>query len=292
MNRNVTTSFDAFLERQFLSLSSASASTFFGTTFLNKPTYPSTIMDEFHIDCKDRQPKRNNSRGPSSRRSRSRNSSGPRKGNGDFFFSTRSRQRSERPPEVPDEDEEEEGDYVVTLQDYAGRPITCLVDSEVEIDGDSYVVLLPENEPVKILGWDSDDADAELVAIEDDQLLDELFPAAEASLKEVNLVLRRTGFVLTVEGEIPPLTEDDISDEDFDEAEEEESVQVVSSFVGPDGQEYDVCAPLEPLYLVARRDPRASDPLTGDDLDVLSPDELREISSTLNRTIEDAILDL
>jgi hypothetical protein len=182
-----------------------------------------------------------------------------------------------------DEDELEMDDLeTVTLTDDAGRTITCTIEHSVEVDGQEYVLLLPVDPPVEIVAWQEDGEDEEAVPIEDESDIDRLFPIAKAVLEEQNLILRRTAVTLTVEGELPDLDDDDLTESDTNDNGEEEELQFLASFYHEE-QEFGIYTPLDPFFILARIDADNQPRL-------LSPEELEKIEPMLPM-IEEQLLD-
>ncbi len=171
------------------------------------------------------------------------------------------------------EDENELETVVVT--DEAGRELACTVEHSLDIDGQNYVLLLPLDAPIEIFAWkDTTDIEAEdAVLIEEEAVIDRIFPTAKAVLEELNLTLKRTAVTLTVEGDLPLDNEDE---EEFDEenfADGEEELQHLADFYYED-QEYSIYAPLDPFLILARMD-SANRP------QLLSTEELKQIEPYL-----------
>jgi uncharacterized protein YrzB (UPF0473 family) len=186
----------------------------------------------------------------------------------------------------PDDRSREESD-IVTLNDEVGRSLPCSVERYFEIDRDTYVLLLPVDTPIEIFAWsegeddDSDEDVAEVVPIEEDAEINEIFADASAVLAEQNLSLKRSAFVLSVSGEIPPLIPDDIipievSDEPDDEPEE---YQILATFYHEE-QEYAICTPVDPLLFFGRQNPRG-------EVTLLSPEEAESLEPMLQELLID-----
>jgi hypothetical protein len=182
-----------------------------------------------------------------------------------------------------DEEDLEMDVETVTLTDTAGRTINCTIEHALEVEGQEYVLLLPVNSPVEIIAWQEDGDEEEAVPVEDDEDIDVLFPVAKVVLEEQNLVLKRTAVTLTVEGELPDLTEeDDLAGLESDTEGEEEELQFLASFYYEE-QEFGIYAPLDPFFILARVD-------ADNQPQLLSPEELEKIEPLLPM-IEDQLLD-
>jgi hypothetical protein len=155
----------------------------------------------------------------------------------------------------------ESGQYddteIVTIYDEEGRPLDCYVENEIDYQGKTYVLLMPIDLTIVILTEETsgDDDYVETLMVEDSLAIDALFDDAKAVLGELNLFLKRTGFILTASGELPPLEENNIIalelEEDNLEIEAEE-LQFLASFYYLE-QKYNICTPLTPLMLVGER---------------------------------------
>lgn len=180
------------------------------------------------------------------------------------------------------EDYEEDDIPTITLTDSAGRSLDCYVEQEVEIENETYLLLLPVDYPVEFIQWTGDDDEEEAVLVEEDADIDRLFPIAKAVLEEQNLILKRTAAILTVEGDLPdPEDEEDV---DADDDEDMGSrVQLLANFYVED-QEYGICTPLDPFFIPARLGAEGKPQL-------LSPEEHQRIESVLSDVIEAHLFD-
>lgn len=156
------------------------------------------------------------------------------------------------------QDETENGyseEEVVSLIDEAGRELPCHIEDFFEFEGKEYVVLIPIDSTVDIFACD-DEAE-EAIVVEDEGVINEILPIAEAVLAEKNLKLKRTPFVLTVEGELPPAEEEDIiplpvPEEEGRDSMEAEELQFLAGFYNEE-QKYEIYALLDPpLVFVGR----------------------------------------
>jgi len=152
---------------------------------------------------------------------------------------------------------QEEDLDLISLIDEKKRELPCQVEQYLELDGQEYLVLLPIDATVDIFFGDPESE--ELIVINDETTIEKLFPSAEAVLAEKNLKLNRTPFVMTVEGELPVPTEEDIltleiEDEEANPMEppmEPEELQFLASFYDED-KEYSIYTPLAPLIFFGR----------------------------------------
>jgi len=173
----------------------------------------------------------------------------------------------------------------ISLTDEAGRSLLCYVEKSLEVEGDEYVLLLPVDAPIEIFAWEPDEEDDEeetLVDVEDEEI-DDIFSTARAVLAEQDLTLSRSAVTLTVHGEIPDATEEDIITLDIGEDEgvetEAEQFQLLANFYYEE-QEYAICTPMEPLLFFARMSGEGQPTL-------LSPEEFQAVRQQL----EDQLFD-
>jgi len=156
----------------------------------------------------------------------------------------------------------ESGQYddteIVTIYDEEGRSLSCYVENEIEYDGKAYVLLMPIDLAIVILteeiGNDEDDY-GETIMVEDSDEIEAIFDDAKAVLGELNLYLKRTGFILTASGELPPLEENNIISLEIEEHASEiepEELQFLASFYSLE-QKYNICTPLTPILFVGER---------------------------------------
>ncbi|HIK28038.1 MAG: DUF3727 domain-containing protein [Oscillatoriaceae bacterium SKW80] len=170
----------------------------------------------------------------------------------------------------------------VTLTDETGRALLCSVEHTFEIDGQEYLLLLPVDTPVEIFTWVGNEDDQEPVPLEDGQIDDELFSTAKAVLAEQNLILKRTAITLTVEGELPEVSDEEFEDDDDVPEGDYEELQWLASFYHKE-QEFAVYTPLDPLFILARINAMGKPEL-------LSPEEIKYLEPILP-TIEGIIQD-
>ncbi len=180
------------------------------------------------------------------------------------------------------EDYEEEDLPTVTLTDHAGRSLDCYVEQEIDIDNETYLLLLPVDYPIEFIEWNGDDEEEEAALVEDDAEIDRIFPIAKAVLAEQNLILKRTAVILTVEGDLPDPEdeEDDWNDED---GESSDRVQLLANFYSEE-QEYGICTPLDPFFIPARLGAEGKPQL-------LSPEEHQRVETILSEALESHLFD-
>ncbi|MBW4617816.1 MAG: DUF3727 domain-containing protein [Cyanosarcina radialis HA8281-LM2] len=169
----------------------------------------------------------------------------------------------------------------VTLTDANGRSLPCYVEHSLEVEGAEYMLLLPVDYPIEIVVWDDDD-DEEATFVEEEEVISKIFADAQAVLEEQNLKLKRTAYTLTVEGDLPPVEEQDIlsvEDEEENSEIEPEEFQFLVSFYHEE-QEYEIYTPLDPLLFFARKNQNGQPEL-------LSPEEFKKIQPLLEEQMFD-----
>jgi hypothetical protein len=169
----------------------------------------------------------------------------------------------------------------VTLKDDQGRTLDCYVEQSLDLDDQEYVLLLPIDAPVEIFAWREDGDEEEAVLVEDTTELAAVFPTAKAVLEELNLTLKKTAVVLTVEGDLPDF-EEDLEADDEEYGDEQEELQLLATFYHND-QEYAIYTPLDPYFILSRLDANGNPHL-------LSPEELKRLEPMLPM-IEDQLFD-
>ena len=145
----------------------------------------------------------------------------------------------------------------ITLTDESGRSLECYVENSLETDDSTYLLLMPVDSPIVIIAAEEDTAEgdiSEVVAIEDETEIEQIFADAKAVLAELDLTLKHTAYTLTVTGELPPLEEEGIITLELDEEEsqlEAEELQFLASFYHGN-QKYSIYTPIAPLLLLAQ----------------------------------------
>jgi hypothetical protein len=170
----------------------------------------------------------------------------------------------------------------VVLTDETGRSLNCYVEHSIDIEGQEYVFLLPIDSPVEIFAWQEEGDEEEAIPVEDEAEIEQIFPIARAVLQEQNLELKRTAVTLTVEGDLPEVSEEDLEVADEGDSGEHEELQLLASFYDEE-QEYAIYAPLDPFFILAKMDADGQPKL-------LSPEELSKIEPMLPM-IEDQLFD-
>lgn len=151
----------------------------------------------------------------------------------------------------------QEEEDIVSLIDRDGRELLCYVEEYIELEDDEYLVLLPVDASVDIFIGDPEAE--ELSVVQEEATIKEIFGSAKAVLAEKNLKLKTTPFVLTVEGELPPVDEEnlltlEIQDEDANPMQppiEPEELQLLANF-RHEGKDYSIYTPLAPLVFFGR----------------------------------------
>jgi Protein of unknown function (DUF3727) len=179
--------------------------------------------------------------------------------------------------------EEEEGVVIPFLDVAENTFIDCYADSIANLGGVEYTIGVPCDYCVALCYFD--EPDGNLVPVElNDALMDDIFPVAENIVMEEfgeELVLQRTPQTLTLVGE---LEEEEDEDEDEDEEDEDdedspyagdEDVEVLLSFEHR-GTEFNLVRFMDPLLLVAKRDPERPDMRN-----LLSPEESDKVMPLL-----------
>jgi Protein of unknown function (DUF3727)/Protein of unknown function (DUF1292) len=163
---------------------------------------------------------------------------------------------------------EQYNEETLTIVDEDGRSLPCYIEQSLEIDGMTYLLLVPADIPVIIMTINQDsDEELEAAMLDDDEAIAEIFDNAKAVLAEQNLYLHHTAYTLTATGELPPIEEDQVltlDGGDDDEIEEEE-LQSLCYFYHAD-QKYGIYTPLTPLLFFARYD-------LENRLELVSPDQ-------------------
>lgn len=163
--------------------------------------------------------------------------------------------------------------------------IDCYIDSVATVDGAEYFIGVPCDYSVALCYFDENGGLCP-VDLEDDEMMDSVFPVAEGIVEEEfgeELALMRTPQTLTLVGELELGGEDD-DDYEFDEDEmddEEEEVEILLSF-DHDGKEFNLVRLLDPVLLVAKSDPKNTDARI-----LLTPEESDKVMPYLEEMILD-----
>jgi len=167
---------------------------------------------------------------------------------------------------------------IIVLTDETGKSLPCYLEKRLPLNGKEYILLNPIDYPVQIFAWESEDDESGTLADVDEDEITTIFDTAQAVLAEMNLVLKRTAYTLTVEGELPEVDEEDIIqiDGDDDEEEGEEYVEIAHFYF--EEREYSVFAEVDPLPYFAKQSHDG-------EVELLSPDELEEIQPFLEEQL-------
>lgn len=167
-------------------------------------------------------------------------------------------------------------DPTVTLTDEAGRSLLCYLELSFEVEEREYMLLHPVDSPAEIFVWQEDDEEGEETLVDvDAPEIDQVFATAEAVLAEQNLKLKHTAISLTVEGDLPEFTEEDILTLEIENGHEPEpeEFQFLASFYHEE-QEYAIYTPLDPLLFIAQMN-------ANNQPELLSPEEFQQIQPIL-----------
>ena len=169
-------------------------------------------------------------------------------------------------------DNEQDNEEILTIVDENGRSLPCYIEQSLEMEGITYLLLMPVDIPVVIMSWDTEDEESdevEATMLEDDLEIAKIFANAKAVLAEQNLYLHHTAYTLTATGELPPIEEEQILTLDLDDDEdsqlEPEELQLLSCFYYSN-QKYCIYTPLTPLLFFARYD-------ANNQLELVSPEQ-------------------
>ncbi|MBO0347879.1 DUF3727 domain-containing protein [Phormidium pseudopriestleyi FRX01] len=171
------------------------------------------------------------------------------------------------------------------LTDESGRSLSCYIEHSVEVNDKTYVLLTPIDTPVEIFAWQAEDEDDEPIPISEEEV-DTIFDTAKAVLEEQNLTLKRSAITLTVSGDLPEFTEEEISDDELGEAAEYEELQWLASFYHEEA-EYAIYSPLDPVFILARLNEDGNPELLSDE----ELQELEPMMSTLEGMIEERLFE-
>ena len=156
----------------------------------------------------------------------------------------------------------------LTIADEDGRSLPCYIEQSLEIDGMTYLLLVPVDIPVVIMSISKDsEEELEAAMLDDDEAIAQIFDNAKAVLAEHNLYLHHTAYTLTATGELPPIEEDRVVtlNGDEDEEIEEEELQSLCYFFHAE-RKYGIYTPLTPLLFFARYDKE-------NNLELVSPEQ-------------------
>jgi hypothetical protein len=171
-----------------------------------------------------------------------------------------------------------EGSTIV-IKDDAGKKLTCTVETAFKVDSTEYLLLQPVDFSVQIFAWQEtdDEEETELVDVTEEEI-DLIFTTAQAVLSEQNLTLRRSAYTLTVEGELPEPTEEDIIEIDTEEDGNCGEFQELAHFYYEE-QAFSVFTALDPLMFIAK---------LGDDglPEILTPEEMADLEPYVEQYLD------
>ena len=144
-----------------------------------------------------------------------------------------------------------EGSTIV-LTDDTGKSLSCTVETKFKVDSTEYLLLQPVDFSVQIFAWQEtdDEEETELVDVTEEEI-DLIFSTAQAVLSEQNLSLRRSAYTLTVSGDLPEPTEEDIIEIDTEEDGNCGDFQELANFYYEE-QAFSVFTALDPLMFIAK----------------------------------------
>jgi len=169
-------------------------------------------------------------------------------------------------PEAPSQPPSESSADVPTVlvHDSRGRQLLCFLEQLIPLDGHDYVLLTPVDTPVCLFRLD-DDEDPELIDTID--ATEPILSVADVVLQEHDLTLVRSAVTLTVSGE---LDEPEELDDDEDADDDSETYELLVSFL-VDEREYGLYIPLDPFFVVARRDGNGAVLVEGEEIERVQP---------------------
>ncbi|MEN9202791.1 MAG: DUF3727 domain-containing protein [Thermostichus sp. DG_1_6_bins_120] len=176
-----------------------------------------------------------------------------------------------------------ESHETLVLRDEQGQLLKCEILRQVVIEDQTYALATPVDAVIKVLVWEGEkepsqpvNGDADMEGILDEPDPDELqaaIPTIQAVLGELNLTLQQNGFdILTVQGELPPVEDEDVLE--IGESEEDaQEFQLLASFFYKD-RKYGIFTPLDPILIYVAL-PDEGDPY------LLTPDDPPELFDQL-----------
>ncbi len=166
-------------------------------------------------------------------------------------------------------------DPTVTLTDEAGRSLLCYLELSFEVEEQDYVLLHPVDSPVEIFVWQEDEEGEETLIDVEAVEIEQIFGTAQAVLAEQNLKLNHTAISLTVEGDLPEFTEEEVLTLEVENGHEPEpeEFQFLASFYHEE-REYAIYTPLDPLLFIAQMN-------ENNQPELLSPEEFQKIQPIL-----------
>ena len=174
------------------------------------------------------------------------------------------------------QEQEPEETEVITLIDEDGRSLECYVENALEKEDITYLLLMPVDIPAVIIAWEDEESEedgSEAILLEDSEEINSIFADAKAVLAELNLTLKNTGFTLTMNGELPPLEEDDILSLEIEGIEQPLDAEELQFLVGfyHDENKYSIYTPLAPLLFLAKSNSDGNLELVSPENDAIQP---------------------
>ncbi|MGY3168935.1 DUF3727 domain-containing protein [Thermostichus sp. MS-CIW-15] len=177
----------------------------------------------------------------------------------------------------------------LVLRDEQNQPLKCEILRQVVIEEQAYALATPVDAVIKVLVWEGEEepgqavnGDADMEGILDEPDPEELqaaIPTIQAVLEELNLTLQQNGFdILTVQGELPPVEEEDVFE--LGESEEDaQEFQLLATFFYKD-KKYGIFTPLDPVLVYVAL-PDEGDPY------LLNPEDSPALFDQLNAVLLD-----
>ncbi|EME29002.1 hypothetical protein Gasu2_13280 [Galdieria sulphuraria] len=182
------------------------------------------------------------------------------------------------PSELTQVTEEVEPPVVTLLDSKLDRSLSCYVEHEFDHEGTTFVVLSPCSQPVFFASYQRDQTgDWELTPLEDEEVIDRLFPSAFETLAEQEIFLNRSAVTLTIDGDLESLEK-----ESEVEIEAEEDVRLVSTFMdGLTENEYYIFANMDPFLILGKK--------SGDNVILLGNGEFDKVAPIAERKMEETL---
>ncbi len=161
-----------------------------------------------------------------------------------------------------------ESHETLVLRDEQNQILKCEILRKVVVEDQTYALVTPVDAVIKVLVWEEEEepsqrvnGDADMEGILEEPDLEELqaaMPTIQAVLAELNLTVQHNGFdILTVQGDLPALEEEDVLEIGEDD-EDTEEFQLLATFFYQ-GRRYGIFTPLDPILIYAAL-PEKGDP--------------------------------
>jgi len=183
------------------------------------------------------------------------------------------------PSEVTQVTEDVEPPVVTLFDTKLNRSLSCYVEHEFDHEGTTFVVLSPCSQPVFFASYQRDKGgDYELTPLEDEELIDRLFPSAFQTLVERDIFLNRSAVTLTIDGDLDSLEKES----DDVEIEAEEDVRLVGTFMdGQSEHEYYIFANMDPFLILGKK--------SGESVILLGNGEFDKVAPIAEKKMEEAL---